>query len=207
MAAASTHTAPKRARNTPSSTASFVGAPGARTPSAAPSAARASTPLGDDVRRTRGAAIADPATATKAPPAVRISHAVSTWVLLLDAGGRGQATTGRTPRNVGRRARGPGADTNPGDSLATMRAEPVVSVVICTHRRPQLLPISVDAVLAQNVDVPFEVVVVNDDDEPLRCRLPDDPRLSVITAERRGLCEGRNAGIRAGTGRDRGVDR
>ena len=69
-----------------------------------------------------------------------------------------------------------------------MRAEPVVSVVICTHRRPHLLPASVDALLAQDVDVPFEVVVVNDDDGPLRCRLPDDPRLRVITPERRGLC-------------------
>jgi GT2 family glycosyltransferase len=81
-----------------------------------------------------------------------------------------------------------------------MRAEPVVSVVICTHRRPHLLPASVDAVLAQAVEVPFEVVVVNDDDEPLRCRLPDDPRLRVITAERRGVCAGRNAGITAARG-------
>ena len=56
-----------------------------------------------------------------------------------------------------------------------MRAEPAVSVVICTHRRPDLLPTSVDAVLAQAVDVPFELIVVNDDDGPLRCKLPDDP--------------------------------
>ena len=56
--------------------------------------------------------------------------------------------------------------------------EPAVSVVICTHRRPQLLPASVGAVLAQEVDVPFELIVVNDDDEPLRCRLPDDARLA-----------------------------
>ena len=78
--------------------------------------------------------------------------------------------------------------------------EPAVSVVICTHRRPHLLPASVDAVLAQQVDVPFELIVVNDDDEPLRCRLPDDPRLRVLTAERRGLCAGRNAGILAARG-------
>jgi len=78
--------------------------------------------------------------------------------------------------------------------------EPAVSVVICTRRRPHLLPASVDAVLAQEVDVPFELIVVNDDDEPLRCRLPDDPRLRVITAERRGLCAGRNAGIEAARG-------
>src|SRR5450755_2262041 len=77
-----------------------------------------------------------------------------------------------------------------------VRATPEVSVVICTHRRPQLLPASVDSVLAQRLDAPFEVIVVNDDDEPLRCRLPDDERLRVITPGRRGLCEGRNAGIR-----------
>jgi glycosyltransferase involved in cell wall biosynthesis len=78
--------------------------------------------------------------------------------------------------------------------------DPAVSVVICTRRRPQLLPASVDAILAQEVDVPFELIVVNDDDEPLRCRLPDDPRLRVITAERRGVCAGRNAGIAAARG-------
>ena len=81
-----------------------------------------------------------------------------------------------------------------------MHAEPAVSVVICTHRRPHLLPSSVEAVLTQDVEVPFEVVVVNDDDGPLRCRLPDDPRLRVITPEHRGLCEGRNAGIHAARG-------
>jgi glycosyltransferase involved in cell wall biosynthesis len=78
-----------------------------------------------------------------------------------------------------------------------VRAPPEVSVVICTHRRPHLLPASVESVLAQRVAAPFEVIVVNDDDEPLRCRLPDDERLRLIQPERRGLCEGRNAGIRA----------
>jgi glycosyltransferase involved in cell wall biosynthesis len=58
----------------------------------------------------------------------------------------------------------------------------------------------VEAVLAQDVGVPYEVVVVNDDDEPLRCRLPDDERLRVIPAERRGVCAGRNTGIRAARG-------
>jgi glycosyltransferase involved in cell wall biosynthesis len=80
-----------------------------------------------------------------------------------------------------------------------VRATPEVSVVICTHRRPQLLPASVESVLAQQLDVPFEVIVVNDDDEPLRCRLPDDERLRVLIPERRGLCAGRNAGIGAAT--------
>jgi GT2 family glycosyltransferase len=81
-----------------------------------------------------------------------------------------------------------------------MRARPEVSVVICTRRRPQLLPASVGAVLAQAVDAPFEVVVVNDDDEPLRCRLPDDERLRVVAGEGRGVCAGRNTGIRAARG-------
>jgi glycosyltransferase involved in cell wall biosynthesis len=81
-----------------------------------------------------------------------------------------------------------------------VRARPEVSVVICTRRRPEHLPASVDAVLAQVVDVPFEVVVVNDDDEPLRCRLPDDDRLRMIANDGRGLCAGRNTGIRAARG-------
>lgn len=72
--------------------------------------------------------------------------------------------------------------------------------MICTRRRPQLLPASVAAVLAQDVDVPFEVIVVNDDDEPLRCRLPDDARLRVLAGGGQGLCRGRNAGIRAARG-------
>jgi GT2 family glycosyltransferase len=74
---------------------------------------------------------------------------------------------------------------------------PAVSVVICTRRRPQLLPRSVAAVLAQELDAPFEVIVVNDDDEPLRCRLPDDDRLVVLSGRRLGLCAGRNAGVDA----------
>jgi GT2 family glycosyltransferase len=72
-----------------------------------------------------------------------------------------------------------------------------VSVVICTRRRPHLLPRSVAAVLAQELDVPFEVVVVNDDDEPLRCRLPDDDRLVVLSGRRLGLCAAHNVGIEA----------
>jgi GT2 family glycosyltransferase len=74
---------------------------------------------------------------------------------------------------------------------------PAVSVVICTRRRPHLLPRSVAAVLAQEVDAPFEVVVVNDDDEPLRCRLPDDDRLTVISGRRLGLCGAHNVGVEA----------
>jgi glycosyltransferase involved in cell wall biosynthesis len=81
-----------------------------------------------------------------------------------------------------------------------MPASPEVSVVICTHRRPQLLPASVEAVLAQDVDVSYEVIVVNDDDEPLRCRLPDDERLRVMRNAGRGLCAGRNTAIRAARG-------
>lgn len=72
--------------------------------------------------------------------------------------------------------------------------------MICTRRRPQLLPASVDAVLAQDVGVAFEVIVVNDDAEPLRCRLPDDARLRVLPSDGHGLSRGRNTGIRAARG-------
>ena len=70
-------------------------------------------------------------------------------------------------------------------------------MVIPTRRRPNLLPQSVAAVLAQVTDAPFEVLVVNDDAEPLRCRLPDDPRLRVLTGSARGVSSARNIGIRA----------
>jgi GT2 family glycosyltransferase len=72
---------------------------------------------------------------------------------------------------------------------------PSISVVIPTRRRPDLLPRSVEAVLAQATSLPFEVLVVNDDHEPLRCRLPDDPRLRLFTSGGQGVCAARNLGI------------
>jgi glycosyltransferase involved in cell wall biosynthesis len=80
-------------------------------------------------------------------------------------------------------------------TVTVMSGAPEVSVVIPTRRRPDLLPRSVDAVLAQATDVPFEVLVVNDDREPLRCRLPSDVRLRILSSGARGVCVARNLGI------------
>ena len=74
---------------------------------------------------------------------------------------------------------------------------PQVSVVIPTRRRPDLLPRAVVAVLDQHTEVPFEVLVVNDDIEPLRCLLPRDGRLRVLAGSAQGVSAARNVGIRA----------
>ncbi|MFN8024881.1 MAG: glycosyltransferase [Acidimicrobiia bacterium] len=77
-----------------------------------------------------------------------------------------------------------------------MGGAPAITVVIPTCARPELLPVSVAAVLGQVTDVEFEVLVVNDDREPLRCLLPADPRLRVLTSGGRGVSAARNLGIR-----------
>ena len=76
-----------------------------------------------------------------------------------------------------------------------MAGAPAVSVVIPTRARPDLLPRAVGAVLAQDADLELEVVVVNDDTEPLRCLLPRDPRLRVVDRGGRGVSSARNLGI------------
>jgi len=78
-----------------------------------------------------------------------------------------------------------------------MQEAPAVSVVVPTRRRPDLLPRAVDALLHQVTDVPYEVVVVNDDREPLRCLLPRDPRLRVVSSGASGVAAARNTGVRA----------
>ncbi|MFI5053770.1 MAG: glycosyltransferase family 2 protein [Acidimicrobiia bacterium] len=78
-----------------------------------------------------------------------------------------------------------------------MAPEPEISVVIPTRRRPQFLPRSVAAVLHQDEPPPFEVIVVNDDDAPIGCSLPDDPRVRVVESRSPGVTSARNTGIAA----------
>lgn len=75
---------------------------------------------------------------------------------------------------------------------------PGVSVVIPTHKRPELLRRAVVSVLSQTYEGDIEVVVVFDAEEPhdLGVTVPDG-RSVVLTrnVRRRGLAGGRNSGI------------
>ncbi|MBE9078736.1 glycosyltransferase [Romeria aff. gracilis LEGE 07310] len=78
--------------------------------------------------------------------------------------------------------------------------QPLLSIIIPTHNRPQLLQFAVESALAQTVSN-IEVVVVDDASaEPLQ--LPDDPRLRLIRLEAsRGGAGARNVGTEAARGR------
>jgi glycosyltransferase involved in cell wall biosynthesis len=81
-----------------------------------------------------------------------------------------------------------------------MTADPLFSVIIPTHDRPEMVREAVDSVLAQTIE-DFECLVV-DDGGTLPVAVPDDPRIRMI---RRNLSGGpaaaRNDGIAAARGR------
>jgi GT2 family glycosyltransferase len=81
-----------------------------------------------------------------------------------------------------------------------MAPEPEISVVIPTRRRHQLLSRSVGAVLAQDTQHPFEVIVVNDDDAPVGGSLPQDARIRVLANRSAGVTGARNTGVAAARG-------
>lgn len=76
---------------------------------------------------------------------------------------------------------------------------PLISVVIATRDRPQMLRVAIDAVLAQTYDGPIETIIVFDQTVPDVSLASDDPSrpISVMTnAERTpGLAGARNTGI------------
>lgn len=79
----------------------------------------------------------------------------------------------------------------------------MVSVVIATHHRPELLRAALAAVLEQRYDGPIEVIVVFDGTEPDRSLERDDPSRTVRVvpnSRTRGLAGGRNTGILEATG-------
>ncbi|MGJ3250979.1 MAG: glycosyltransferase family 2 protein [Elainellaceae cyanobacterium] len=77
---------------------------------------------------------------------------------------------------------------------------PLISIIIPTYNRPQLLPRAVQSALAQTIDN-FEVLVI-DDGSPEPVNLPDHPRLRVIRSPKnQGTAATRNAGARAAQGR------
>ncbi|VEP15839.1 Glycosyl transferase family 2 [Hyella patelloides LEGE 07179] len=78
-------------------------------------------------------------------------------------------------------------------------SEILLSIIIPSYNRPQLLPLAVKSALAQTIEN-FEVIVV-DDCSPQPVSLPEHPRLRVIRLERnQGGAAARNIGINAAKG-------
>jgi succinoglycan biosynthesis protein ExoM len=81
--------------------------------------------------------------------------------------------------------------------------EPVVSIIIPTFCRPGRAVDAARSALAQACDVPFEVVLVDNDPDAsaLDClRALDAPRVVVVHEPRAGVANARNAGLRAARG-------
>ena len=76
----------------------------------------------------------------------------------------------------------------------------LLSIIIPTHNRPQLLQRAVNSALAQTIK-DFEVIVVDDcSSKPVN--LPEHPRLRIIRlSENQGVSAARNIGAKAATGR------
>jgi len=72
----------------------------------------------------------------------------------------------------------------------------MLSVVVCTRDRPELLDRCLEALAGQAGE--FEVLVVDQGDVP--AALPDDPRFRRLHDPGRGLARARNIGVRAAGG-------
>lgn len=87
-------------------------------------------------------------------------------------------------------------------------ADVALSVILCTHNGARAIDASLDAILAQEWDQPWELIVVDndsDDDTParLRDRAATHARLRVVRADRRRSAPyARNQGVRAARGRN-----
>jgi GT2 family glycosyltransferase len=79
--------------------------------------------------------------------------------------------------------------------LAAGTALPEVSVVIATRRRPKLLARCLAALLEQQTDAAYEVIIVNDDASAIT--VPDDERVRVLESGGAGAATARNLGARA----------
>ena len=87
-----------------------------------------------------------------------------------------------------------------------MAAEPLVSVVICTHNRAERLGAAIRSVLDQDArDVPFELLVVDnastDGTRAVTEKLRTTACVRYVLEPTLGLCHARNAGWRAARGR------
>jgi glycosyltransferase involved in cell wall biosynthesis len=81
---------------------------------------------------------------------------------------------------------------------------PIVSVIVPTHNRPELLCIAIDSILAQTMEN-FEIIVVNDagiDVEPWIANRDPRRRIRIIRHPRnKGVAASRNTGLKAARGR------
>ncbi len=97
----------------------------------------------------------------------------------------------------------PGSADTP-DIWRSASGEPLVSAIVCTRDRPQLLARAVAAIVAQDYAGPIEIVLVFDQSTPLPLEIGELPaNRSIVTltnARTPGLAGGRNTGILAATG-------
>ncbi|GAB6985671.1 glycosyltransferase family 2 protein [Nocardioides pyridinolyticus] len=81
---------------------------------------------------------------------------------------------------------------------------PLVSVVVPTHGRPELLLETVATIVAQDYAGPMEILVVHDREEidprPTGLAAPDRAVVSVVNDRTGGLCGSRNTGVLASHG-------
>ena len=86
-------------------------------------------------------------------------------------------------------------------SNQTLKADPLVSVIIPTYNRAWTLPDAIDSVLEQTYQ-PFELIVVDDgsSDNTSALLAGYSPRLTVIRQENAGVSAARNTGIEQATG-------
>lgn len=75
-------------------------------------------------------------------------------------------------------------------------APPLVSVIVPTHDRPDLLASAMQSILNQSIDA-FEVIVIDDASSP-PAAIPDDARFRLIRLDTRtGVANARNCGLSA----------
>jgi glycosyltransferase involved in cell wall biosynthesis len=85
-----------------------------------------------------------------------------------------------------------------------MNTHPAISVIITTYNRAHLLPTALDALLAQQLDVPYEVIVVDNNStdgtkEVIHSRLQRASHLRYAFEGRQGIPFARNTGILTAT--------
>lgn len=88
------------------------------------------------------------------------------------------------------------ASTRPSDA-----SPPRISVIICTYNRPSMLSNALASVLDQDIDEPYEVIVIDDGSEPpvqilKQARTP----IRLVRTPHRGIGTARAEGLAAATG-------